>query len=122
MKRMAVLIGVVVALGIAGCSNSSGGDSTQGNLREAETKALEKQEGVSHAEAEREAGEATELAEKVQRSGIKVNPSTPPPSAAAQESPACKSDHEMLRAERAPGGTPAYAVEAEEMVREDCAQ
>jgi hypothetical protein len=35
-------------------------------------------------------------------------------------SPACETARQMLRAERAPGGTPAYAVEAEEMVQEEC--
>jgi hypothetical protein len=35
-------------------------------------------------------------------------------------SPACEAARETLRAERAPGGTPAYAVEAKEMVQEEC--
>jgi hypothetical protein len=35
-------------------------------------------------------------------------------------SPACENAREVLQAERAPGGTPAYAIEAEEMVQEEC--
>jgi hypothetical protein len=73
-KSLVAVLAVAGVLGVAGC----GGISTteQGGkhpgLREAETKVLEKQEGVGHQEAEREAREAIELAERVQRSGIKL--------------------------------------------------
>lgn len=62
---------VVLAFGVAGCAET-GAHRKHAGFHEYETHYLEQHEHVGHAEADREATEAEELAERIQRSGIKT--------------------------------------------------
>lgn len=74
-KRLAALAVVAIAaLGVAGCGNSEQGSGVGGSFHEQEAEYLEQHEHVGHQEAEREASEAEELTERIQRSGIKTGP------------------------------------------------
>jgi hypothetical protein len=66
-------LAIAGALAFAGCA---AGEETHKHriFHEYETEFLEKHTGVGHREAEREAGEAERLAERIQRSGIKTGP------------------------------------------------
>lgn len=72
MKKALVGVFVIAALGVGGCANSDEASNKHTGFHEYETEFLEKHEHVGHQEAEREAGEAEELAERIQRSGIKT--------------------------------------------------
>jgi hypothetical protein len=73
MRRGPTALVVAGALALSGCA---AGEETPRHrtFHEYEAEFLEKHTGVGHREAEREAGEAERLAERIQRSGIKTGP------------------------------------------------